>query len=161
MADADLTGLNELFSRMEEAAKDFPEQKAELLNELGDELQQEVAGQVVASGINDGSGKVRGWQIVAVGSGRGYVAVRPKGEKTGGTTGRDSEGAITNYLEHGHNQHPGNYVSSIGKRLKEKRVKGYHFYSSAKLRVQVDLKIKARQSAEGLLKNTAERIAGK
>lgn len=104
--------------------QEFPERRRELHERVGRAVQRELQQQIASSGINDSSGRVRRWQVVHVGSGGGYAAVRP--EK--GTTGADSPGAITNYLEGGHR------IASP--RLRVSYVSGYYFYAAAAMRAE-------------------------
>lgn len=154
-------GLDELIERIPKAAAEFSERKQTLLEQLGDQLKQEVDHQILSTGVRDDSGRVRSWQVVHIGSGRGYVAVRPVSSKDGGTSGKDGEGAITNYLSSGHRQQPGRYVPAIGKRLKASHVEGRYFYPMARLRVRMTLRAVARNEGQRFLEEAAERIVGK
>ena len=81
----------------------------------------------IGSMLNDSGGKIRSWQESKVGEKGGYARVKP----VRGGSGRDSPGAVTNYLHSGHKQHPGQFVKRIGVRLKRSYVPGRPFYSAA------------------------------
>lgn len=112
--------------------REFPERRRELHERVGRAVQRELQRQIAASGINDSSGRVRRWQAVHVGSGGGYAAVRP--EK--GTTGADSPGAITNYLEGGHRIASPRGGKNYRPRLRVSYVSGYHFYVNTSMRAE-------------------------
>lgn len=76
----------------------FKEERAKALRQIGEQMQQGIQQAIAASGINDAHGKVSGWQELRYGTKGGYVAISP----VTGKTGKNSPGAITNYLESGH-----------------------------------------------------------
>jgi hypothetical protein len=116
-------------------------------------LKQEVDAQIIASGINDSSGKVRGWQQEHVGSGGGYAAIRPTNSSTGG----NSPGAITNYLESGHKiRTPSGKARYYKPKIKTSFVEGRHFYQNAAKSVEA----KAIRLAERFAEDLAKRIEG-
>ena len=112
--------------------QEFPERRRELHERVGRAVQRELQRQIAASGINDSSGRVRRWQVVHVGTGGGYAAVRP--EK--GKTGADSPGAITNYLEGGHRIASPRGGKNYRPRLRVSYVSGYHFYVNTSMRAE-------------------------
>lgn len=112
--------------------QEFPERRRELHERVGRAVQRELQRQIAASGINDSSGRVRRWQVVHIGSGGGYAAVRP--EK--GKTGADSPGAITNYLEGGHRIASPRGGKNYRPRLRVSYVSGYHFYVNTSMRAE-------------------------
>ena len=127
MSSIQLTGLNQFDSDLETLLNELPEARRELHERIAKITKQEVDTQINASGINDSSDKIKGWQESVVGSGGGYAAVRP--EK--GKTGNDSPGAITNYLENGHKIRETSGQSNRYKpRINKPYVDGYHFYQS-------------------------------
>ena len=113
--------------------------------QLADIAKEEVDRGINAT-VNDRNGKVRGWQEKSVGSGGGYAAVRAQK----GKTGKDSPGAITNYLESGHK------IRSPSGKAKQKRrrrvnvayVNGRHFYRSAQSSLDSKLLSIAREYAD-------------
>ena len=70
----DTSGLDRLMESWDALVRQFPEKKRDLLEQVGTRLLQEVR-----TGIGS-TGKVSGWQAPHMGSGGGYVAVRPKAE---------------------------------------------------------------------------------
>ncbi|MCL2045734.1 MAG: hypothetical protein FWG88_05055 [Oscillospiraceae bacterium] len=141
-------GLEELDRRFASAMRDRPELRLQMHIEVSKELQYEVLDQIDRVGIrqsgdkignaNRPTGGLRDWQSRYVGSGGGYAAVRPIGKADGGGTGRNSAGAITNYLERGHKvRRP----SGKAKRQRKSRgrygyARGYYFYTAARSRAQ-------------------------
>ncbi len=94
----DTSGLDRLMESWDALVKQFPEKKRGLLEQVGARLLQ-----AVQTGIG-GTGKVAGWQAPHMGSGGGYVAVRPKAEtyQTTKSGKRYAVGYITNAIEGGH-----------------------------------------------------------
>lgn len=90
--------LDRLMESWDHLLNQFPGDKRAFLEQLGPELLERVRTAI------GGSGKVRGWQAVHMGSGGGYVAVRPKKETYEVTRGgkRYAVGYITNAIEGGH-----------------------------------------------------------
>ena len=99
----DTSGLDRLMESWDALVKQFPEKKRGLLEQIGARLLQEVR-----TGIG-GTGKVSGWQAPHMGSGGGYVAVRPKAEtyQTTKSGKRYAVGYITNAIEGGHRRGEG------------------------------------------------------
>jgi hypothetical protein len=98
MQSINLNGLEELTKELNALLNEFPEARRKLHEEMANMAKKEVDTQIIASGIQDDKGKIREWQEEHVGSGGGYAAVRA----AKGSTGDNSPGAITNYLENGH-----------------------------------------------------------
>lgn len=122
MQDVEVRGLDELNARLDRFLKQAPGKRREFHERMGDVMQQEVRAQIAVS-VNDSRGRVAGWQRKYVGSGGGYAAVRA--EDT--SSGENSPGAITNYLESGH------AISS--RRSDAGRVSGRHFYLSTRMTI--------------------------
>lgn len=94
--------------------------RQEVLENAGVQLKQNVDRSIDDSGVKDPRGKVKRWQVIYPGSKGGYMAVRA--ENT--TSGKNSPGAITNYLEGGH--------KTLRKdNRKRERTKAFRFYESA------------------------------
>lgn len=153
MQSVEMRGMNQLSDDLEALLKESPKLRRELHQELADMAQKEVR-QAIAGSVNDSHGRVRGWQEKYVGSGGGYAAVRP----TDSSTGKNSPGAITNYLEGGHKIRP---ASGTAKRKRKPRIRvayvdGRHFYASAATRVEA----KALQIAEAFADSLAEKLGG-
>ena len=141
-------GLEELDRRFASAMKERPELRRQMHTEVSKELQYEVLDQIDRVGIgqsrgragnaNRPSGGLRDWQGRYVGTGGGYAAVRPIGKADGGGTGRNSAGAITNYLERGHKvrRPTGKAKRQRKSRGKVGYARGYYFYTAARSRSQ-------------------------
>ena len=133
----------------EKAAKEFKALRAEYLDEAGDALLSAVRSNITASGINDARGHVRAWQRKYMGSGGGYVAVRADNS----STGKNSPGAITNYLESGHKgRMPSGRSGRYEARIKTGRARAFGFYKSS-----AD---EAQRLAEDIAKKMEEALAG-
>ena len=88
-----------------------------------------------------------------VGSGGGYAAIRPVDT----STGDNSPGAITNYLESGHKiRRPSGLARRYRSRIRKAYVDGYHFYQKAETRVEA----KAIKLAQEFADKLAKRIEG-
>lgn len=98
MPEARIDGLNGLIDRLDKVLEDFPQLRRELLERMGPALREEVL-----RGLGP-SDKVAGWQTAHMGSGGGYVAVRPKANTYQVTQGgkRYAVGYVTNAIEGGH-----------------------------------------------------------
>lgn len=148
MQSIEVRGLEELDKRLELLLKEAPEAKRKLHEELAVMAKQEVDIQIAAS-LDDSNGKIQNWQTEHVGSGGGYAAVRP----TDKTTGDNSPGAITNYLESGHSIRP---PSGTARRYKPKikvpYVDGRHFYQNARRNVTANAIYIAEKFADDLAK---------
>lgn len=144
-------GLEEVDGILREMAERFDTGRRELLEQAGEIIRQDVTSRIAAS-VNDNRGNVQRWQTVYTGSGGGYAAVRPIGEKDGGSTGADSEGAVTNYLEGGHRVR---VASGTAKRRRAGRankayVDGKHFYDAARAGVEAKLIAASERFMDGL-----------
>lgn len=102
----------------------FGKLRDEYLTEGERQLKSWVDNSILQSGVKDTHGKVRRWQKVY--RSIGYTAVRADGL----TTGANSPGAITNYLEHGHKgRMPGTQRKQRYRpRDKTGRARAFHFY---------------------------------
>lgn len=147
--------LKDFEKQLDELVKKMPQKRRELHETVAKRAQEEVRAQIRAK-LNDGEGHVQGWQQASVGSGGGYGKVKP--EK--GKTGRDSPGAITNYLENGHRtrrtQRPDSERSKYEIRRSQNsrlRVEGRKFYAQARKRVQALLNEEAEKLAQELAKD--------
>ncbi|WP_029502496.1 hypothetical protein [Lachnoclostridium phytofermentans] len=153
MQSVDLSGLKQLDDDLEAIFNELPRKRRELHEKIADVIKSEVDIQITNSGLNDSSGKVKGWQDSYVGSGGGYAAIRA----TDKSTGANSPGAITNYLENGHKirQPSGNY-RKYRPRIKKAYVDGYHFYKTARGNVES----KAIEAAEEFVQEITEKMEG-
>lgn len=96
---------------------------------LGARMLTGVRGQIRGK-LNDAHGHVRGWQSKYIGSGGGYAAVRA----VDGASGPDSPGAITNYLENGHERRlpSGKSKRRYKAKINVVRVAGRKFYDGVR-----------------------------
>lgn len=135
MQSVDLLELEDLARELNELLVQFPEERKKLHDQIAVLAKKEVDAQIVASGINDANGKVRGWQEHRVGSGGGYAAV--SAVKGVGLVGSNSPGAITNYLESGHRiRPPSGEAKRYKPNIKTPYVEGRHFYEEARWSVE-------------------------
>ena len=155
MQSVDFLQLSDLDRTLSDLLQEFPDKRRELHEELGELAKQEVDA-AIASSVNDGSGKVRRWQVTHVGSGGGYAAVRPANAREGGDTGSNSAGAITNYLDSGHKIRGSKGGKAYRPRIKIPYVNGNHFYQTAK----TSFEAKAIKKAEEFANRLAERLEG-
>lgn len=97
-ATVDTTSLDRLVESWDALVQRFPQEKRSALAAMGDELLQQVRGEI------GGTGKVAGWQAPHMGSGGGYVAVRAKANTYQTTKGgkRYAVGYISKAVEGGH-----------------------------------------------------------
>ena len=93
MASVECKGLSEIADQLDALPETIKQAKAQVLESIGAQLLG-----VVQSNIG-GTGRIAGVQESKVGSGRGYVAVRPKAKIY---LKGYAAGQVTNALEHGH-----------------------------------------------------------
>lgn len=135
MQDVEVRGLDRLSKALGEIVKKAPDMQRGVHEKLGDSLRTVVQGNV-RSHLNDSHGKISGWQKKYVGSRGGYVAVRA----TDSSSGPNSPGAITNYLENGHAMRKNSLHSKRqSRRMRQMRyqaasnwVRGRHFYLASR-----------------------------
>ena len=152
MQSVDLAAVDTLEKILQNMKDRFPEARREYHERCAARLKEEITQEISAR--TKTSGRLAGWQKETVGSGGGYAAIRPDGA----TSGANSPGAITNYVENGHAVAVGpradrkpttrKYVS----RVKVGVVKGRHFYQAVRSRA---LRI-AMEEAETLVKDIME-----
>ncbi len=153
MQSIDLTQFNQLDEAFQEILDKIPGRRRELHEKIADVLKEEVSIQIAQSGLKDNSGRISEWQQQYVGSGGGYAAVRA----TDKSTGNNSPGAITNYLENGHKiREPSGKSKKYKPRIKKVYVDGYHFYKNTKSRSES----KAIAAAEEYAKEITDILEG-
>ncbi len=116
MANVDKSSFTRAMNRLDQLTAQMPAQRREAHRRLA-RVAKDAADSGIQAALDDGRGKVRGWQRETVGSGGGYAAVRPA--KQGGgprypSPGPNSPGAVTNYLEHGWLHRSGRRAASRG-----------------------------------------------
>jgi len=127
----------------------IPGAKRELHEKIAIVAKQEVNTQINLSGIQDSGGRVKEWQEPHVGSGGGYAAVRASSS----STGDNSPGAITNYLENGHKvRRPSGQAKRYRPKIKMPYVNGRHFYQNSKAALESKVITLAEDYAGDLLK---------
>ena len=94
--------------------------RRQALAEAGPAMLSAVRGRI------GGTGRVQRWQETHMGSGGGYMAVRPRAETTDGHG--YAVGYVTNAIEGGHRQEPGRYVPAIQRKLTREMVPGKYMY---------------------------------
>ena len=110
----------------------FRELRDQYLTEAEGKLKQFVDGAIQSSGVQDTHGKVRRWQKVY--RSKGYAAVRAEAS----STGANSPGAITNYLESGHRgRSPSGKAARYQPRIRTGRARAFRFYKTADSQVKV------------------------
>lgn len=151
MQSIDLDQLNRLTDNLNAVLKDAPEERRALHEQLAEMAKEEVDS-AIASSVGDSSGKIADWQESHVGSGGGYAAVRAQT----GTTGSESPGAITNYLENGHKiPRPSGTAKHYKPAIKTPYVEGRHFYEHSRTAAES----RAIDIAEDFADKLAERLA--
>ncbi|MEF9853973.1 MAG: hypothetical protein RR787_08350 [Hydrogenoanaerobacterium sp.] len=153
-----LSGLKALEKTFNKLLKEAPEARQRLNTELGELAEKELRASMADAGINENTGFIKSRQIKHIGSRGGYVTVRPAGGTEGGGTGKDSAGAITNYLENGHKipSHKRTKEEGYRPRIKLAFVRGRHFYRSANASIEA----KAITLAQKFADDIAEKISG-
>ena len=126
---------NTFVKRLDQMVKQVPDLKQNMLEQVGNELEDAVRRQIAASGLNDQQGRVRRWQNRHVGSLLGYVAIRPDSvevQSGGGNLRPLNAGALTNFLTSGHKvRSPSGRSKRYVPRAKRASVPGFGFYKSA------------------------------
>lgn len=148
MQSVEVHYLEQLDKDLAKVLRESKASRRELHEQIAEAAKKAVDGQI-DGGLNDEHGKIRRWQVKHVGTGGGYAAVRP----VGGITGRDSPGAITNYLENGHKIRPAGKTKS---RLNVAYVDGRHFYQESRPTVEAE----AIKLAEAFAERLADMIEG-
>lgn len=115
--------VGKLFENMLRAS---PEIRRKAIERAATRLHADLRSKI-RSRINDSHGKVQRWQRIRKGSKGGYAVI--EAEDT--STGDNSPGAITNYLEHGHAIRPPRMAGAKGyrPRIHTSYVSGRYFYA--------------------------------
>lgn len=125
MQSIDIKGLDKIDAALNNLLKKAPGMRRKLHEEIAYYAQKAVVREVGMT-TERHTGNLQRWQEKYVGSGGGYAAVRPINT----STGDESPGAITNYVNNGHKiRPPGN--GARPRRTKVAYVDGRHFYQSA------------------------------
>lgn len=128
MQEIRVEGLDAIISKLEESPEVFREARARKLETIGEELLGRVQSRI------GGTGDISSRQEYRIGSGKGYVAVRPKAKdylvSAGGR--RYATGAVTNAIEGGHaiRGSSGAAKSKYRPRIRVARVTGKYMYQN-------------------------------
>lgn len=147
MNSVEMTGIDELIESFEALLRDYPDIKGDLLEELAGRILADVKWGIA------GTGQVQSWQDKHVGSGKGYVAVRPKANTYKTTPGgkQYAVGYVTNAIENGHQHRRPSAVKKQGycykPRIKVAAVPGKHFYAGTRSKLQAEGSATVRQLA--------------
>lgn len=142
----DSSQLDKLDARLKEALQKAPEKRRELHKTLADVIKKAVD-QSIDSSINDAKGQIKDWQKEYVGSGGGYAAVRATDE----STGDQSPGAITNYVDSGHKiRPPSGKDPNYRPRINVAYVNGARFYENAVPEVTAQANAAAEKFADDI-----------
>lgn len=132
VANTNLPLPDRLIAGLEALLRRYPDEKTVLLQAVGAKMLGEVRGQLARAGFSDGGTKLAAWQEYHIGTGRGYVAVRPIAL----SGGANSPGAITTYNEVGHvTRRPSGRDPDYRPQINVLSVQGYHFYARTAPRV--------------------------
>lgn len=147
MNSVEMTGIDELIDSFEALLRDYPDIKGDLLEELAGRILADVKWGIA------GTGQVQSWQDKHVGSGKGYVAVRPKANTYKTTPGgkQYAVGYVTNAIENGHQHRRPSAVKEQGyyykPRIKVAAVPGKLFYAGTRSKLQAEGSATVRQLA--------------
>lgn len=149
MQSVDFKQIDELNSDIADLLEKFPEMRRKLHGEFADVIKRRVDIEIGMT-IDDSQGEVKRWQTKYVGSGGGYAAVRAVDT----STGNESPGAITNYLESGHKiRRPTGTNKRYRPRIKKIYVDGRHFYERASKTIEAEIISIAEDFADEIIKN--------
>lgn len=154
MQSVSITGIEDLNDDFGKLLKRFPKMKRNFHEKAADILKRHVDNEINKSDLNDSHGKIRGWQVKYVGSKGGYAAIRA----TDTSSGKNSPGAITNYLENGHKiRKPSGKNKYYKRRVKKIYVDGFHFYARASKTIENDILSLAEQFADDIASSFNQR----
>ncbi len=149
MQSIDISGMAEFSNKLNKLLDEAPGMRKKLHEEIAEMAKKEIDAHIANSGMDDSNSKVRNWQEKHVGSGGGYAAVRPTDE----STGPNSPGAITRYLETGHNiRRPSGQSERYKPDINVPYVDGYHFYQNAYSKIENKAIKMAEDFADELVK---------
>ena len=158
MATVKLSGFDRIFQSWDNLAKRFRNERQEKLRELGQKALGEVGRNI------GGTGKVTGWQAPHMGSGGGYVAVRPKARayQTTKKGHRYAVRYVPNAVEGGHGaggKRPGPKATGYRyrPRFQKAAVPGRWFYDETRQTADRML----QECAEGLMETIVDGLEGR
>ena len=153
----DTRDLDRLMESWDKLLKEFPAKRREFLERMGRQLLADVRREI------GGEGKVARWQQAHMGSGGGYVAVRPKAKTYKTTPGgkKYAVGYVTNAIEGGHKHRRPSQQKRDGykyrARINVPAVPGLHFYAS----VRSQLSGMGAEQLQALAAEVAARLEGR
>lgn len=146
MQSVQISELDHLYGRVNHLLRQMPQKRRVFHEKCGEKLHRLVKTQIAAS-LQDTHGKIAGWQQRYIGSGGGYAAVRA----IDSSTGANSPGAITNYLENGHAiRRPSGKYRRYKRRMRTAYVNGRHFYGATSVGAERALVTAAIDFADAL-----------
>lgn len=148
MQSIDMTDINAMIARFDKVIAGNEERRRRLHEHIGTALKNTLDSKIQLT-INNNAGKVKGWQEKRIGSGGGYAAISP----ISGATGKNSPGAITNYLENGHRIRPPGTGKRYRPRIKMSYVNGRHFYAATRNCIESQVMPPVREFAEQLARD--------
>lgn len=157
MPSVQIDGLDRILNSWDALQREFPAMKRDLLEDLGKQMLSEVQSKI------PGTGTVRGWQELYIGSKSGYVAVRPKAKTYKTTPGgkKYAVGYVTNAIEGGHKHRRPSQQKRDGykyrARINVPAVPGLHFYAS----VRSQLSGMGAEQLQALAAEVAARLEGR
>lgn len=125
MQEIRMNGLEEIIERLQESPEVFRDARARELEDLGRQMLPRVQAQI------GGTGRIQALQAFYLGSGKGYMAIRPKADTFLTTPGgkRYAAGLVTNALETGHRTRtPSGQAKRYRPRINVARVLGKYMY---------------------------------
>ncbi len=150
MQEVSVEGLDSIISKLERSPEVLREVREKVLVEAGEKLREAVGERI------GGSGAMQSRQVIYLGSGRGYVAVRPKTADhiVSSNGNRYTTGAVTTALESGLAQSPGRFVPAIGAKLRRDRVPGKYMYQ----RSAADAEYLAQDAADQIAEEVSRKL---
>ena len=149
----EITYESDIGAKLQGLAAEFRAARSDLLTEAGNRLKEALDSRITASGLQDTHGKVRSWQVQYRGSRGGYVAIRA----TNKSTGDNSPGAITNYLESGHRvRFPSGKSQRYRPEVHVARARAFKFYAATK----PDLEKVERETAQAMEQRLSAYLEG-
>lgn len=136
MLEVRVTGMEEIGQALEEVLASSRAMRTELHTDVGRRIKQELDINIAGS-IRDSHGRIRSYQVTYVGSGGGYVSVRPgKGDTDKTWRGKPlAKGALTNFLQSGHAiRTPSGNARRYRRRIRTAYVDGRGFYTATHAR---------------------------
>ena len=153
MIRVQMSGLDEIIDRLQESPEVFRDARSRELEAIGQQLLPRVR-----AGIG-GTGRIQNLQDVYMGSGKGYVAVRPKAGVFLTTPGgkQYAAGAVTNAIEVGHaTRTPSGRSARYRPRISVARVPGKYMYQDT----DPDAERLAQDAGERVTREIVQRLEG-